>query len=93
MSEESSRAVRELVNRLDDLVQELRDVQYTPNEVQHFRTCPHGADLIVVRDISVDRGVQPYAATGGELLHIESYDAPAEDLQATGWYGRIVGWD
>jgi hypothetical protein len=68
------------------------DVQYTPNEVRHFRTCPHGADLIVVRDIAVDRDVRPYVATGGQLLHVENYTAPAEDLQATGWLGRVPGW-
>ncbi|WP_435055198.1 protein NO VEIN domain-containing protein [Micromonospora aurantiaca (nom. illeg.)] len=69
------------------------DVEYTPNEIHHFRTCPHGADLIVVRDIVVDRKQRPYVATGGELLHVENYAAPAKDLQATGWLGRVPGWD
>ncbi|WP_175543759.1 DUF3883 domain-containing protein [Micromonospora pattaloongensis] len=69
------------------------DVEYTSNEVAHFRSCPHGADLIVVRDIAVDRTVRPYQATGGRLLHIENYKAPSEDLQATRWLGRVPGWD
>lgn len=69
------------------------DVEYTPKEVLHFRSCPHGADLIVVRDIVVDRSQRPYVATGGELLHVEDYRAPAEDLQATGWLGRVSGWN
>jgi hypothetical protein len=69
------------------------DVEYTPNEVRHFRTCPHGADLIVVRDIAVDRSTTPYTATGGELLHVANYTAPPEHLQATGWLGRVSGWD
>ena len=68
------------------------DVIYTPNEVQHFRDCPHGADLVVVRDISVDRTTTPYTTSGGELLHIENYTAPPEDLKATGWTGRVPGW-
>jgi hypothetical protein len=67
-------------------------VEYTPNEVKHFRECPHGADLIVVRDIHVDRTTTPYRATGGVLLHIPDYRAPAADLQATGWLGRVDGW-
>ncbi len=68
------------------------DVMFTPNEIHHFRTCPHGADLVVVRDIHVDRTTTPYHATGGELLQIGNYAAPAEDLQATGWTGRVSGW-
>ena len=68
------------------------EVQYTPNEVNHFRTCPHGADLIVVRDIVVDRAHTPYATSGGELKHIPNYLAPSTDLQATGWLGRVQGW-
>ena len=35
-------------------------VEYTPNEVRHFRTCPAGADLIVVSDISVKVGKKRY---------------------------------
>lgn len=69
------------------------DVEYTPNEVDHFRTCPYGADLIVVRDIQVDRTVEPYLATGGELLHVENYLAPPEDLQPVKWLGRVTGWE
>ncbi|WP_189332542.1 protein NO VEIN domain-containing protein [Actinoplanes ianthinogenes] len=68
------------------------DVNYTPNEVQHFRSCPFGADLVVVRDIQVDRSVFPHATSGGELLHVENYQAPPEDLKATGWTGRVSGW-
>lgn len=68
------------------------EVQYTPNEVNHFRTCPYGADLIVVRDIVVDRTLSPYATSGGELKHIANYTAPPTDLQATGWLGRVEGW-
>jgi hypothetical protein len=68
------------------------DVEYTPNEVQHFRNCPHGADLVVVRDIRVDRTTSPYETSGGQLLHVENYTAPAHDLQATGWLGRVAGW-
>jgi hypothetical protein len=68
------------------------DVEYTPNEVAHFRACPHGADLVVVRDIRVDRSTKPYATSGGQLLHVENYTAPPEDLQATGWSGRVTGW-
>jgi hypothetical protein len=68
------------------------EVEYTPNEVRHFRNCPHGADLIVVRDIQVDRSVTPYRTSGGRLLHLPNYKAPAEDLQATGWLGRVEGW-
>jgi hypothetical protein len=67
------------------------DVFYTPNEVHHFRTCPHGADLIVVRDITVDTTTRPYSTSGGQLLHIRDYTA--EDLQATQWSGRVTGWD
>ncbi|MEV6525733.1 DUF3883 domain-containing protein [Longispora sp. NPDC051575] len=65
------------------------DVEYTPNEVRHFRNCPDGADLIVVNDIRVDRSARPYTASGGKLRHFPSYRAPAEDLQATGWLGRV----
>lgn len=68
------------------------EVEYTPNEVRHFRNCPYGADLIVVRDIQVDRSVTPYRTSGGRLLHISNYRAPVEDLQATGWLGRVEGW-
>lgn len=68
-------------------------VIYTPNEVQHFRQCPYGADLIVVRDIQLDRSAVPYQANGGTLLHVENYTAPPDDLQATGWAGRVSGWD
>ncbi len=68
------------------------DVIYTPNEVQHFRDCPYGADLIVVRDIQVDFTTYPHSTSGGELLHIEDYAAPPEDLKATGWTGRVTGW-
>lgn len=68
------------------------DVSYTPNEVRHFRNCPFGADLIVVRDIVVDPRTTPYGTSGGELLHIRDYTAPARDLQATGWLGRVEGW-
>jgi hypothetical protein len=68
------------------------DVAYTPNEVHHFRTCPHGADLIVVRDITVDATTTPYTTTGGELLHIPNYTAPPDHLQATGWIGQVIGW-
>ena len=68
------------------------EVQYTPNEVNHFRTCPHGADLIVVRDIVVDRTATPYATSGGQLTHITNYTAPPTDLQATGWLGRVDQW-
>jgi hypothetical protein len=69
------------------------EVIYTPNEVQHFRECPEGTDLIVVRDIAVDRTCDPYATSRGELLHLENYRAPAEDLQAVRWQGRVPGWD
>ncbi|WP_203823580.1 protein NO VEIN domain-containing protein [Actinoplanes palleronii] len=68
------------------------DVNYTPNEIQHFRACPYGADLVVVRDIRVDRTALPHVTSGGELLHIENYEAPPEDLKATGWTGRVTGW-
>ncbi|WFE47113.1 DUF3883 domain-containing protein [Verrucosispora sp. WMMD1129] len=68
------------------------EVEYTANEVAHFRSCPYGADLIVVRDIAVDRSVRPYAASGGKLLHVQNYTAPGEDLQATRWLGRVPGW-
>jgi hypothetical protein len=68
------------------------DVEYTPNEVKHFRDCPYGADLIVVRDTQVDRATKPYGTGGGQLLHVENYAAPAHDLQATGWLGRVAGW-
>ena len=68
------------------------DVIYTPNEVHHFRHCPHGADLVVVRDIQVDRTTSPYTTSGGELLHKTGYGAPPEDLTATGWTGRVTGW-
>lgn len=69
------------------------EVAYTPNEVRHFRDCPYGADLIVIRDIAVDFSARPYTATGGLLLHVENYRAPTEDLQATGWLGRVPGWE
>ena len=69
------------------------EVEYTPNEVNHFRTCPHGADLIVVRDITVDRTTDPYTASGGTLLHAENYRAPQADLQAVRWLGRVTGWE
>ncbi len=69
------------------------DVEYTPNEIKHFRTCPHGADPIVVRDIIVDRSTTPYTTSGGQLRHVENYTAPPEHLQATGWLGRVPGWD
>jgi hypothetical protein len=69
------------------------DVIYTPNEIQHFRECPHGADLVVVRDIAVDRSTSPYKTSGGELLRIDNYQAPPEDLKATGWTGRVTGWN
>lgn len=68
------------------------EVEYTPNEVRHFRNCPYGADLVVVRDIHVDRSETPYRTSGGRLLHVPNYKAPAEDLQATGWLGRVEGW-
>jgi hypothetical protein len=68
------------------------DVIYTPNEIKHFRECPYGADLVVVRDIEVDRTTTPYTTSGGELLHVENYEAPPEDLTATGWTGRVNGW-
>lgn len=66
------------------------EVHYTSNEVMHFRTCPFGADLIVVRDISVEK--PSYACSGGELLHVESYTAPDPDLQVTRYRGRVQGW-
>ncbi|MFI7550794.1 protein NO VEIN domain-containing protein [Micromonospora sediminimaris] len=69
------------------------EVEYTANEVAHFRSCPHGADLVVVRDIVVDRSARPYKASGGKLLHVPDYTAPAEDLQATRWLGRVPGWN
>ena len=65
------------------------EVEYTVNEVEHFRSCPHGADLIVVRDISVDRSTHPYLTAGGTVHHVENYRAPAADLQATRWLGRV----
>lgn len=68
------------------------DVIYTPNEIKHFRECPYGADLVVVRDIEVDRATTPYTTSGGELLRVENYEAPPEDLTATGWTGRVNGW-
>jgi Protein NO VEIN, C-terminal len=69
------------------------DVEYTSNEVAHFRSCPHGADLIVVRDIGVDRSERPYLTSGGQLLHVENYRAPHRDLQPTRWRGRVPGWE
>jgi hypothetical protein len=68
------------------------DVMFTPNEVHHFRNCPHGADLVVVRDIQVDRSSMPYGVAGGEVLRVPNYVAPAQDLQASGWIGRVSGW-
>jgi hypothetical protein len=64
-------------------------VDYTPNEIHHFRTCPDGGDLIVVSDIVVDITAVPYKTSGGSLRHIPNYSAPPEDLQATAWRGRI----
>ncbi len=66
------------------------EVEYTSNEVEHFRSCPFGADLIVVRDIIVEK--PSYACSGGTLLHIESYQAPTSDLQVTRYRGRVSGW-
>lgn len=68
------------------------DVLMTPNEVAHFRSCPHGADLVVVRDISLAATMDGYEASGGELLLVESYPAAPRDLQATGWSARVTGW-
>lgn len=68
------------------------EVEYTVNEVHHFRNCPHGADLVVVRDIKVDKTSTPYTTSGGELLHVENYLAPREDLQPTRFLGRVEGW-
>ncbi|WP_216918255.1 protein NO VEIN domain-containing protein [Nocardia noduli] len=65
-------------------------VNYTPNEVVHFRSCPYGADLIVVRDIQVD--LTTYEASGGELLHCENYTAPDEHLQPSAWVGQVPAW-
>jgi hypothetical protein len=64
-------------------------VEYTPNEVRHFRTCPHGADLIVVRDIVLDKTLETYKASGGKLSHFRNYKAPSEDLQPTRYQGRV----
>lgn len=64
-------------------------VEYTTNEVDHFRNCPFGADLIVVREIRVDRTTTPYGTSGGELHHVENYIAPTEDLQPTKYNGRV----
>lgn len=62
-------------------------VNYTPKEVRHCRTCPFGADLIVVSDIVVDRDT--HRTYGGRLHHVENYQAPPEDLQAASWAGRV----
>jgi hypothetical protein len=62
-------------------------VEYTSNEVRHFRQCPHGGDLIVVDDINIEKGT--YASSGGRLRHFENYDAPKEDLQPTRYLGRV----
>ena len=35
------------------------DVEYTPNEIKHFRTCPHGADLIVCETSSLTAAQAP----------------------------------
>jgi hypothetical protein len=64
-------------------------VTYTRNEVAHFRACPHGADLIVVREIAVDRRQVPYATSGGTLLHVENYLAPDGDLSPLSFEGRV----
>lgn len=66
------------------------EVEYTSNEVDHFRRCPFGADLIVVRDIIVDE--PSYECSGGTLLHVDSYEAPGADLQVTRYRGRVPGW-
>ena len=64
-------------------------VEYSSNEVDHFRKCALGADLIVVREIRVDRTTQPYTTSGGDLHHVENYTAPPEDLQPTRYNGRV----
>jgi hypothetical protein len=64
-------------------------VPYTPNEVRHFRACPYGGDLIVVHDIVVDTTTTQYMTSGGVLVHVENYQAPKEDLQATAYVGRV----
>ncbi|WP_372490577.1 protein NO VEIN domain-containing protein [Nocardioides bruguierae] len=66
-------------------------VIYTRNEVAHFRRCPHGADLIVVRDIELtldDDGA--VTATGGELKHVANYRAPDADLKVLTFQGRVT---
>lgn len=55
-------------------------VEYTTNEVRHFRMCPAGADLIVVHDIVIDTSVTPYSASEGVLVHVVNYSAPKQDL-------------
>lgn len=67
-------------------------VLMTPNEVEHFRRCPVGADLIVVRDIRIVGTSPDYRAEGGELLHIPDYPAAHHDLQSTGWSAVVPGW-
>jgi Domain of unknown function (DUF3883) len=64
-------------------------VEYTTNEVRHFRTCPAGADLIVVHDIVIDTSTIPYSASDGVLVHVVNYRAPKEDLQASRYLGRV----
>ena len=66
-------------------------VEYTPNEVDHFRSCPYGADLIVVRDITVTGDSPDFFASGGELLHVENYRAPDDHLSPIKWQG-VVPW-
>lgn len=65
-------------------------VEFTVNEVDHFHDCPHGADLIVVRDIAVDTTTTPYTTSGGDLLHLPNYLAPSQDLAPTRWSARIA---
>ncbi len=63
-------------------------VEYTTNEVRHFRMCPAGADLIVVHDIVINTSTMPYTTSEGLLLHVVNYRAPKEDLQASRYLGR-----
>ena len=68
------------------------DVTYTTEEVRQLRSWMGVTDLVVVRDIVVNTDNEPYKASGGQLNHVPSYRVPAEDLQATGWIGRVPGW-